>query len=423
MHRRDLRGLISRPTVAETYRFRESIDEHVERIARKRRRRAARGNRAGLHARPASRATAPGTARHRHQARLRAEPALSGFSASARRRQSGARSRRSVSSNFDEATIEIGHDGDGFTYDNEGPRHRALVPAFSLANRPVTNGEYLAFIEAGGYARPEFWLSFGWTTVNEQRWQAPLYWMKRDGAGGISHFPACARSTKPSRSRTSAISKPTRSRTGAARGCRPNSNGNAPPPDLPIEGNFVDTRALSSRAGCRLRRNEKAAANVWRRLGMDAQRLSPLPRLSRRARRARRIQRQIHVQPDGAARRIVRHIARATSARPTAISFNRKNAGNSPASGSRAIRHERRSRRGHRARSRAGDCGFSRRGVAGLSSSPRIAAVQVFLRRARRGSVPENLRTARILRHPHRDRDPAATRRRNGRVDRRQTRS
>jgi ergothioneine biosynthesis protein EgtB len=83
---------------------------------------------------------------------------------------------------FREATIEIGHDGSGFSYDNEGPRHRALVPAFSLAARPVTNGEYLQFIEDGGYARPEFWLSLGWITVNEQRWEAPLYWVKRDGA-------------------------------------------------------------------------------------------------------------------------------------------------------------------------------------------------------------------------------------------------
>ena len=46
----------------------------------------------------------------------------------------------------------------------------------------ITNGEYLAFMEAGGYTRPEFWLSLGWTTVNEQRWQAPLYWVQRDGA-------------------------------------------------------------------------------------------------------------------------------------------------------------------------------------------------------------------------------------------------
>jgi ergothioneine biosynthesis protein EgtB len=56
-----------------------------------------------------------------------------------------------------------------------------LVPAFTLASRPVTNGEYIAFIENNGYQRPELWLSLGWMTVNEQRWNAPLYWTKRDG--------------------------------------------------------------------------------------------------------------------------------------------------------------------------------------------------------------------------------------------------
>jgi ergothioneine biosynthesis protein EgtB len=83
--------------------------------------------------------------------------------------------------NFAETIVDVGHDGSGFSYDNEGPRHRALIPAFALASRPVTNGEYLEFIEAGGYTRPEFWLSLGWTTVNEQRWQAPLYWNKSEG--------------------------------------------------------------------------------------------------------------------------------------------------------------------------------------------------------------------------------------------------
>src|SRR5204862_2020600 len=83
---------------------------------------------------------------------------------------------------FDEAIVTIGHKGNGFSYDNEGPQHRALIHAFSLSNRLVTNGEYLEFIEADGYRRPEFWLSRGWNTVNEQGWKAPLYWIQRDGA-------------------------------------------------------------------------------------------------------------------------------------------------------------------------------------------------------------------------------------------------
>ena len=68
-----------------------------------------------------------------------------------------------------------------FSYDNEGPRHRALVPTFSLASRPVTNGEYFDSSKPADIGNPEFWLSLGWMTVNEQRWEAPLYWEKRDG--------------------------------------------------------------------------------------------------------------------------------------------------------------------------------------------------------------------------------------------------
>src|SRR5581483_6222395 len=83
---------------------------------------------------------------------------------------------------FDTATVSIGHAGKSFSYDNESPQHKVLLGPFSLASRPVTNGEFRAFIEAGGYSRPEYWLSLGWTTVNEQRWHAPLYWTKHEGA-------------------------------------------------------------------------------------------------------------------------------------------------------------------------------------------------------------------------------------------------
>ena len=75
----------------------------------------------------------------------------------------------------------IGHRVPGFAFDNETPSHRVFTEAFRIASRLVTNGEYLAFIEDGGYRRPEFWLSNGWATVREQNWTAPLYWEKVDG--------------------------------------------------------------------------------------------------------------------------------------------------------------------------------------------------------------------------------------------------
>ena len=74
---------------------------------------------------------------------------------------------------------EIGTTKEGFYFDNEGPRHQVLLQDYALANRLVTNGEYLAFIEDGGYRRPELWLSDGWSTIQQEKWQAPLYWEKQ----------------------------------------------------------------------------------------------------------------------------------------------------------------------------------------------------------------------------------------------------
>jgi len=70
----------------------------------------------------------------------------------------------------------IGFTGVGFCYDNETPQHKTYIDNFKLASRPVTNGEYLKFITAGGYQQASLWLSDAWKIINEQQWQAPLYW-------------------------------------------------------------------------------------------------------------------------------------------------------------------------------------------------------------------------------------------------------
>jgi ergothioneine biosynthesis protein EgtB len=77
---------------------------------------------------------------------------------------------------------EVGHDGHGFAWDNEMPRHEALLHPFRLADRLVTNGEWLEFMADGGYRTAALWLSDGWGAVNRECWQAPLYWEERDGA-------------------------------------------------------------------------------------------------------------------------------------------------------------------------------------------------------------------------------------------------
>ncbi len=81
---------------------------------------------------------------------------------------------------FNGGLVEIGHSGEGFSFDNESPRHKVWLEPFKLATKPVTNGEFLEFIEAGGYEQPEYWLSDGWSTVKENNWKAPLYWLKND---------------------------------------------------------------------------------------------------------------------------------------------------------------------------------------------------------------------------------------------------
>jgi ergothioneine biosynthesis protein EgtB len=93
---------------------------------------------------------------------------------------------------LDGGLVEIGHDGAGFAFDNEGPRHRLWLEPFQLASRLSTCGEYLAFIQDGGYRRAELWLSEGWATVQREGWRGPLYWREdpdslEDG-GGFSLF-------------------------------------------------------------------------------------------------------------------------------------------------------------------------------------------------------------------------------------------
>jgi ergothioneine biosynthesis protein EgtB len=75
---------------------------------------------------------------------------------------------------------QVGHDGEGFAWDNEAPRHDVLIHQFQLADRLVTNGEWIDFMTDGGYRTASLWLADGWSTVNREGWEAPLYWEQRD---------------------------------------------------------------------------------------------------------------------------------------------------------------------------------------------------------------------------------------------------
>lgn len=102
---------------------------------------------------------------------------------------------------FEGGLVEIGHNGVGFSFDNERPRHTTYLHPFQMANRPVTNADYIEFIEDGGYENPQYWLSDGWQIVQKEGWECPQYWQHNEGEwyiftlGGLKtidpHAPVC----------------------------------------------------------------------------------------------------------------------------------------------------------------------------------------------------------------------------------------
>jgi ergothioneine biosynthesis protein EgtB len=84
--------------------------------------------------------------------------------------------------------VEIGHDGSGFAFDNESPRHKVWLEPFRIADRPVSCGDFVEFIEDGGYQRAELWLSEGWAMVQREGWAAPLYWRDTQTEGARRVF-------------------------------------------------------------------------------------------------------------------------------------------------------------------------------------------------------------------------------------------
>jgi len=183
-HSRSKRGLLSRPTVEETYRYRASVDQHMitllEGFHTEEYHRWAPLIELGLHH------------EQQHQELLLTDvkynfgcnPLRPAYAEVGTTHQPLAVAPLKWAG-FLEGVYRIGHDRNRFAFDNESPRHRSFVEAFELASRLITNGEYLAFIADRGYERPEFWLSMGWDAVQREGWRAPLYWEQRDGVWWI----------------------------------------------------------------------------------------------------------------------------------------------------------------------------------------------------------------------------------------------
>ena len=181
-HARDRRGMLSRPTLAEIMEWRAAVDDALARALPS--------------LPPAALALIELGINHEQQhqellltdilASFAANPLLPAVWPAARSTPApmpgaiGWREGR-------EGVVEIGHDGAGFGFDCEGPRHAALLHSHALADRLVTNAEWRAFMDDGGYARPEHWLSDGWAWVRREAVEAPLYW-QRNGEGGWAAF-------------------------------------------------------------------------------------------------------------------------------------------------------------------------------------------------------------------------------------------
>ncbi len=176
---RGRRGTLSRPTVAEVDAYRAAVDERVasllERVEDRGFAEVSALVELGLHH------------EQQHQELLLTDIKhifASNPLAPVYRRSDARRTRRALPPArlvpMAGGLFELGAPPVGFAWDNERPRHRVLVEDFALMNRLVTCGEYLEFIEAGGYSEPLLWLSDGWDVVQREGWQAPLYWVPSD---------------------------------------------------------------------------------------------------------------------------------------------------------------------------------------------------------------------------------------------------
>jgi ergothioneine biosynthesis protein EgtB len=188
------RGTLSRPPLADVYRYRAYVDEHMATLL------------GGLTELPAAATELIELGLHHEQQHqellatdikyiLSTNPLAPGYLSSEQLAESGDRLR----SNETLATANwlpvpggiyaIGQQEAGFSFDNELPVHEVLVAPFELQNRLVTNGDFLQFIEAGGYRQFQFWLGEGWDLVNREGWLAPLYWSQAADGQWLRYGP------------------------------------------------------------------------------------------------------------------------------------------------------------------------------------------------------------------------------------------
>lgn len=178
-HPRPERGLLTRPTLSEVLAYRAHVDTQMHEVLKR------------CDAEPSLRELVVLGMNHeqQHQELIQTDikhlfsrnPLFPAYAPSTDRITEGTSALTVMASDlqwlaFAGGVVEVGHDGTGFAFDNEIPRHRVFLEAFSMASRLVTNAEYAEFIRSGGYADPGYWLSEGWEWRSSGNRQHPLYW-------------------------------------------------------------------------------------------------------------------------------------------------------------------------------------------------------------------------------------------------------
>ncbi len=174
-HPRPARGLLTRPSLAQVLAYRAHVDAGMSRLL------------AEPLDRPVRELIALGLAHEEQHQELILMDILNLFAASPLKPAYTARPRAPAPAkapggfvDLPGGVVRIGAHDQDFAFDNEYPRHSVLLGPYRVADSLVTNGEWLAFMDDDGYRRPEFWLSDGWTRVQEEGWEAPLYWERHD---------------------------------------------------------------------------------------------------------------------------------------------------------------------------------------------------------------------------------------------------
>jgi len=192
-HPRPQRGLLSRPTLEEVLAYRRHVDRHLQELLSPGADHGAElcaSVELGLHHEQQHQELIVTDIKHM----LSCNPLHPVYRE--RSESSAGESVALVWSSHAGGVHEIGHEGHGFCFDNEEPRHRVIVEPFELASRLTTNGEFLEFVADGGYERPELWLSDAWSVLQARAWRAPLYW-ERQGAGWFAMTLAGLRRLRP----------------------------------------------------------------------------------------------------------------------------------------------------------------------------------------------------------------------------------